>query len=101
MKTVDVFFLYRDQIFVWDGQKAMENCTKHGVTFETACEAFFDDLSVYVDATVGEEERSGVIGLSRESGLLCVVHVERKGEQVRIISARAATRQERRTYENG
>ena len=98
---MDVFFLYRDQIFVWDGQKAMENRTKHGVTFETACTAFFDDFSVYLDATVGEEERSAVIGLSRELGLLCVVHVERKGEQVRIISARAATKRERKIYEDG
>jgi uncharacterized DUF497 family protein len=98
---VDVFFLYRDQVFVWDGQKAIENRTKHGVTFETSCTAFFDDLSVYVDATVGEEERSAVIGLSRESGLLYVVHVEREGEQVRIVSAREATKQERRTYEDG
>jgi uncharacterized protein len=67
---VDVFFLYRDQIFVWDGQKAMENRAKHGVTFETACEVFFDDLSAYEDATADEERRSAVIGLSRESGLL-------------------------------
>ena len=39
-------FSIRDQIFVWGGQKAMENRTKHGVTFETTCTAFFDDLSV-------------------------------------------------------
>jgi len=62
MVAVDVFFLYRDQIFVWNRQKAMENWAKHGVAFETACEAFFDDLSVYVDATADEERRSAVIG---------------------------------------
>jgi uncharacterized DUF497 family protein len=98
---VDVLFLYRDQIFVWDGQKAVENRAKHGVEFETACEAFFDDLSAFLDATVSEERRSAVIGLSQTAGLLYVVHVAREDEQIRIISAREATRQERRTYENG
>lgn len=98
---VDVYFLYRDQTFVWDGRKAVENRAKHGVGFETACEAFFDDLSAYVDATVGEERRTAVIGLSKSIGLLYIVHVEREGDVVRIISARVATKQERKTYEDG
>jgi len=96
-----LLFLYRGQTFVWDGRKAMENRAKHGVGFETACEAFFDDLSVYVDATVGEEGRTAVIGTSNARSLLYVVHVEREEEEVRIISARVATKQERRTYEDG
>jgi uncharacterized DUF497 family protein len=41
---VDVFFLHRGQLFVWDERKAIENRGKHGVEFEAACEAFFDDL---------------------------------------------------------
>jgi len=77
---VDVLFLYRGQAFVWDGRKAMENRTKHGIGFETACEAFFDDLSVYVDAAVDEEKRTALIGLNKAIGLLYVVHVER-GEE--------------------
>jgi len=99
--TGDVFFLYRGQTFVWDGQKAIENRAKHAVGFETACEAFFDDLSVYVDATVVEERRTAVIGLSKAIGLLYVVHVEREADEVRIISARVATKRERKTYEDG
>jgi uncharacterized DUF497 family protein len=98
---VDVFFLYRDQRFVWDGRKAVANRAKHGVGFEAACEAFFDDLAVYVEAAVDEESRNAVMGLSRLRRLLYVVYVEREGEQFRIISAREATKRERKIYENG
>jgi hypothetical protein len=98
---VDVLFLYRGQTFVWDGRKSIENHAKHGITFETACEAFFDDLSVYVDATVGEERRAAVIGMNNSRSLLYVVHVEREEEEIRIISARVATKQEGRRYEDG
>ena len=98
---MDVFFLYRDQRFLWDGQKAVANRTKHGVGFEAACEAFFDDLAVYVEATADDESRSAVIGLSRVRRLLYVVHVEREADQIRIISAREATKKERKIYEDG
>lgn len=98
---VDVFFLYRGQTFAWDGSKAIENRKKHGVAFETACEAFFDDFAVYLEATAGEESRSAVIGSSSARPLLYVVHVAREEDQIRIISARAATRRERKIYEDG
>jgi hypothetical protein len=98
---VDVFFLYRHQDFVWDSRKATENRAKHAIGFEAACEVFFDDLSVYVDATADEERRTAVIGLGEATGVLYVVHVEREGEVVRIISARPATKRERKTYEDG
>ena len=98
---MDVLFLYRGQAFVWDDRKAIENRAKHGVGFETACEAFFDDLSMYVDATASEERRAAVIGTSNARSLLYVVHIEREEDEVRIISARVATNQERRRYEDG
>ena len=98
---MDVLFLYRDQTFIWDGLKAIENRTKHGVRFETACEAFFDDYSTYVDATVDDERRTAVIGLSKSRKLLYVVHVERDEDRVRIVSARLATKQETKAYEDG
>ena len=66
------FLSLSGQTFVWDGRKAVENRARHGVAFETACDAFFDDLSVYVDATAGEELRTAVIGLSKAIGLLYV-----------------------------
>lgn len=98
---MDVVYLIRDQIFVWDGRKASENRKKHGIEFEAACQAFFDDYSVYMDATAEGERRSAVIGLSEKGSLLYVVHIERQRDQIRLISAREATTRERRLYEDG
>jgi hypothetical protein len=98
---VDVVYLYRDQTFVWDGRKAVENRAKHGIGFEAACEVFFDDYSAYVDATKDEERRAAVIGMDEADELLLVVHVEREKSWIRIISARRATKQERKIYEDG
>jgi uncharacterized DUF497 family protein len=98
---MDVHFLYSGQQFVWDAQKASDNRVKHDISFETACEVFFDDLSAYVDASVPEEARSAVIGLSETAALLFVVHVVREEDEIRIISARPAMERERKTYEDG
>jgi len=89
------------QTFVWDGRKAIENRAKHGVSFETACEPFFDQWSAFVDASADEESRLAVIGLSERRKLLYVVHVLRETNAIRIISAREATTPERRIYEDG
>jgi len=98
---VDVLYLYRAQTFVWDGRKAIENRAKHGVSFEMACEAFFDQWSAFVDAGIDQESRLAVIGLSERRKLLFVVHIVREESAIRIISAREATARERRTYEDG
>jgi uncharacterized DUF497 family protein len=97
---MDVYFLYRGETFVWDGQKAIENRAKHGVGFESACEVFFDRLSQYSDATVDEERRMSLLGSSESGKLLLVVHVQHDEDRVRIISARPATNHEREHYEN-
>ena len=97
---MDVFFLYRGLTFVWDGMKAVENRNKHGVSFETACEPFFDQLAEFIDASVDGESRLAIIGLSEERKLLYVVHVEPEGKLTRIISARLATEHERKRYAN-
>lgn len=99
--SVDVFFQYRGQDFVWDGQKALRNRTKHGVSFETACEVFFDPLSADEDASTPSEERQAVIGMALDRRTLYVVHVIQEGMRIRIISARVATRREMETYEDG
>ncbi len=98
---MDFQYLYRDLLFVWDPAKASENRSKHGVSFEDACEVFFDDASVYVDATADEESRSAVIGLNEQARILYVVHVVRQQETIRIISAREASKQEEAIYEDG
>jgi uncharacterized DUF497 family protein len=85
--------------FEWDDDKAQSNIEKHGVTFEEACEAFFDPFYQEGDASTGDEARDFILGYSRSQRLLLVVHVAR-GERTRIISARQATRTERKLYED-
>jgi uncharacterized DUF497 family protein len=88
--------------FEWDQAKASQNLQKHGVSFEEAATAFGDSLSLTIEDPLhsAEEERFVTIGLSLRHRILVVVHTDR-GENVRIISARAATRRERKTYEEG
>jgi hypothetical protein len=97
---MDIRFLYLGQRFVWDSEKASGNARKHGVSFEFACQVFFDPLIRIEDASSGEEERQAAIGLTEDWALLFVVHLLREGDLIRIISARPATAQERRAYED-
>ncbi len=86
--------------FEWDDAKASQNRTKHGVEFEEAATVFADTLSLTIDDPLHsvEEERFVTIGESALRRLLVVVHTER-GDTIRIISARQATRRERKDYE--
>jgi uncharacterized DUF497 family protein len=97
---MDLAFLYQGQRFVWDTDKAAANVTKHGVSFEKACEVFFDPFLLLEDAGVIKERRDAVIGLTEDWALLFVVHALREEDDIRIISARPATAQERRRYED-
>jgi uncharacterized DUF497 family protein len=89
--------------FEWDDAKNQRNLAKHKVRFETAVLIFDDDYSLTQrDETTDEEERWITLGAIAPSAVLLVVHTcfEHAGEEViRIISARAATRHERRAYE--
>lgn len=88
--------------FEWNPDKAESNYEKHDVSFEEAATVFNDLLSVTFpdpDHSVGES-RYVIIGVSRFGQLLIVSHTDR-GAKVRIISARKATCQERRFYEEG
>jgi uncharacterized DUF497 family protein len=88
--------------FEWDGEKALENVKKHGVDFEEASSAFFDPLSLTIldPEHSMAEERSVLLGLSAKQRLIVVVHIDR-GDRIRLISAREASRPERRSYEGG
>jgi uncharacterized DUF497 family protein len=88
--------------FSWDSRKAASNERKHGVSFEEAVTVFGDPLSLTVaDPEHSESEnRFLVLGLSAGSRLLVVAHVER-GDDIRLISARLASRRERIEYEEG
>ena len=86
--------------FTWDARKAAANLRKHGVGFPEAATAFADPHSLTIadpDHSVGEE-RFVLIGQSDPHRLVVVAHVER-GDLIRIISARLASRRERNTYE--
>ena len=88
--------------FEWDPEKAAANQTKHGISFEEAATVFGDPLSAtYYDPahSVGES-RYITIGMSRSGRLLFIAHTDR-AENIRIISARQATRRERKQHEEG
>ena len=88
--------------FSWEPRKAAGNERKHGVSFEEAVTAFGDPLSLTVtDLQHSETENRFIpLGLSATSRLLVVAHVER-GDDIRLINARLASRRERIEYEEG
>jgi len=88
--------------FTWDPRKAATNLRKHGVSFPEAASAFADPLSITIPDPdhSGDEEHFLLIGQSLRKHLVVVAHVER-GDIIRIISARTASRRERQTYEEG
>jgi len=84
----------------WDPVKAETNLKKHQVSFEEASTVFDDPLFItFLDVAHSvDEERYITIGLSKTNRLLLIAHTERHGV-TRIISARKATNNERRFYE--
>jgi len=90
--------------FEWDHAKAVANKRKHGVSFEEAQTIFLDESAVLIDDPDHSraEERFLLVGLSTGLRTLTVSHCYRKADDViRIISARKATRKERRAYSRG
>lgn len=86
--------------FAWDPAKAKSNFEKHRVSFDEAATVFYDSL-----ATTGRdpehsrgEQRYVTFGLSTAGRFLVIGHAERR-DVIRIISARVATRAERKLYE--
>ena len=95
---MDVVYSLQGIRFEWDRNKAQSNLEKHRVTFEEAAEVFFDPFYQIGDATDNNEQRDFIIGESLSQRLLLVVYLERSA-RTRIISARPATRAERKLYE--
>jgi len=85
--------------FEWDYQKAKSNVQKHGIAFDEAVSVFADSLALtFADTDHSEtEDRSRTYGMSNKGRLLVVVHTERRNN-IRIISARKATRYEKTIY---
>ena len=88
--------------FEWDAQKARSNLAKHGVSFEEASTIFGDSLSLTIPDPEHSrtEKRFVTMGSTFTGKLLVVVHTDR-GDNIRIISARRASRRERKSYEEG
>jgi uncharacterized DUF497 family protein len=87
-------------IYEWDARKAEANRKKHGVSFEDAASVFVDPLAVtFSDPDHSAAERREItIGHTIRERLVFVCHCER-GDRIRLISARLATRSERDQYE--
>jgi uncharacterized DUF497 family protein len=85
--------------FEWDQEKARTNLHKHGVSFEAACEVFFDPMLLLKDAGDPDGATQAAVGETVKERLLYVVHILRQEESIRIVSARPVTSHERREYE--
>jgi uncharacterized DUF497 family protein len=88
-------------VFEWDARKARGNQRKHRVSFDEACTVFDDSLArVFADEDHSNgEQREIIIGYSILDRLLLVSFAQRSRDRVRIISARKATRSERKNHE--
>ncbi len=88
--------------FIWDLNKAESNLKKHNVSFSEAESVFYDEFAIqfFDEDNSIPEDRFIMLGVSNESRVLVVCHCERdEGNSIRIISARKATKNERKFYE--
>ncbi len=86
--------------FEWDSRKARSNFTKHNVAFEDASTIFGDPLTLTIADPEHSlaEERYVTMGRAFDGKVLVVVHTDR-GNNIRIISGRRASRRERKFYD--
>ena len=88
-------------IFSWDDRKERENLRKHGISFEEATTVFADESArlKHDPDHPQREDRFLLLGFSAKLRILVVVHAYRQDEtEIRMISARKATRNERKQY---
>ncbi|MBH8561271.1 BrnT family toxin [Nostoc sp. CENA67] len=83
--------------YQWDNEKATANLHKHGVDFADAVSVFSDDLAITITDERFDEERFITIGMDAFGRVLVVVYTWRNDE-IRLISARTATRYEQNQY---
>ncbi len=84
--------------FEWDINKAAENLDKHGIDFADTLTVFEDHNAITIDDPYYNEERYITIGMGAYGSILIVVYTW-QGSNIRIISARKATKKERKYYE--
>jgi uncharacterized DUF497 family protein len=88
-----------DNVVEWNLEKAAQNLKKHGVDFADAATVLSDELAVSIREDSEDEKRFVTIGMDALGRVLVVAYAWR-GDEPRIISARKATRSERRQYES-
>ena len=87
--------------FEWDDSKNKTNIKKHGISFEEASSVFYDEDALIIsdESHSQKEERFIMIGFSYKFNILVACHCYRQNESIiRIISARKATKNERKEY---
>jgi uncharacterized DUF497 family protein len=86
--------------FEFNPEKAKSNLKKHGISFAEVEPVFLDALALTIEDDSAMEQRFVTVGSDARSRLVAVCWTER-GESIRIVSARLATTNERKVYENG
>lgn len=87
--------------FEWDENKNKINQRKHGISFDEATTAFYDEYAILFDDPEhsADEDRFLIIGMTRKERICIISHCYRGQEgTIRIISARKATKNEKKTY---
>ena len=86
--------------FQFDPKKATSTLKKHGISFADAEDVFYDPLAVHLsDPDSTDEERFIAVGMGNTDTILVVIYTLR-GDEIRLISARSATRKEVKIYES-
>jgi uncharacterized DUF497 family protein len=85
-------------VFEWDPGKAKSNAAKHAIDFADCGAVFYDDHAITIDDEHPNEDRFVTIGSDSLGRVVAVAYCWR-GDRIRIISARRATRHERAQYE--
>ena len=87
-------------LFEWDASKARSNLKKHGISFEEATTIFGDRRAITIESSVvSGEKRLVTIGRSATGRFVIVVVHTNRNDRIRMISARPASRAERKQYE--
>lgn len=99
LEKLNTMYYILGMIVRWDLKKADANFKKHGVSFEEAASLFYADNTLELEDNRHSEQRFIVIGFSVHTRLLTVVYAYRFEDEIRIISARKATKNEAKKYE--
>lgn len=84
---------------IWDTNKGAENIRKHKVEFSHAATVLDDSMAVTIEDRRHEEQRFVTLGADLLGRILVIVYTYKGKDNIRLISARKASKRERRTYE--